>query len=298
MSYKVVVGDDDLRSIVFMKKFLEASDFSVVVAKNGLEILQCVKSEKPDIILLDIVMPIMNGFDVCMQLKSDSELKDIPIIMVTHQTDSNNLMRALDLGAFDYIKKPINEVEALARIKSALKYKEAQDKIKEIAMRDGLTGLYNHRFLIEIFEKEYSKRVEKNCNISYAMLDLDHFKKINDTYGHIFGDEVLKKIADIITESIREGDTVGRYGGEEFGVVIPDSEPEEVINICEKIRTNIENHFYNIGGSKFNLTASIGIYLCKAIPDINFKEVIKVSDEALYEAKSKGRNRIELRILN
>lgn len=294
MSYKAIVADDNPRSISTLRKILEDANMKIYFADNGIQLLELARSVEPDIIFLDIMMPKMDGFDTCKFLKNDNELKDIPIIMVTSRTSSNDLMTALDLGAFDYIKKPIDVIEAIARIKSALNYKVTHDKIKEMAMKDGLTGVYNRRVLIEELQKEYQKQARKNSRINYIMIDVDHFKLVNDTYGHVYGDEILKKMADIITSSIRISDVVGRYGGEEFGVIIPEVEPLAVLVICEKIRNNIEGYPFFNEGECVHITVSIGADSRVASMDNDFNEMIKAADKALYVAKANGRNRVEV----
>jgi diguanylate cyclase (GGDEF)-like protein len=287
----ILVVDDNSKNLRLLKDILEDENFTVFTANNGLPVLKMTHDIKPDIILLDVMMPGMDGFEVCKLLKGDYEIKNIPVIMVTAKTESADLKKALEIGAFDYIKKPIDEMEVIARIKSALRFKQYQDKLNEMASKDGLTGVFNHALLIELFEKELSKR-ERNCgDIAFVMLDIDFFKKVNDTYGHISGDMVLKELSGILTASTRSSDIVGRYGGEEFGIVLPEITAENAYQLCERIRQSVENHDFSTGKDIIKITISMGIFFKGTI---NSQSMIKKADEALYKAKQNGRNRVEV----
>lgn len=294
MSNRVLVVDDNDRNIRLLTDILEDEDYLVYSTNDALAVLQTAQSIKPDIILLDIMMPNLDGFQVCEQLKNDFALKDIPVIMVTAKTDGQDLKKALELGAFDYIKKPLDEVEVIARLQSALRFKEQQDKLKGMAMKDGLTGLYNHALLMELLEKELIQQERLNNNIAFAMLDIDYFKKVNDTYGHLVGDIVLKELAGILTQSVRKSDIVGRYGGEEFGIVFPQISQQGVWNVCERIRQNVETFNFNTDGQVIRATISIGMCFKESGKNLSNQELVKRADDALYQAKKNGRNRIEV----
>ena len=294
MNEKVLVIDDNLQNIRLLKEILEDEDFLVYTSDSGLAILEIVTNLNPDLILLDIMMPVVDGYEVCKVLKGNSLTQDIPIIMITAKTEGEDVKKALDLGAFDYIKKPVDEVEVVARVQSALRYKQQQDKLKEIASRDGLTGAYNHALLIELFQKELAKQERSRGNIAFIMLDIDYFKKVNDTYGHLAGDVVLKELTQIITRNVRSSDIIGRYGGEEFGIVLTDMQLDTVYQLCERIRQSIEGNVFTIGTESLNITVSMGVYFKTAGDSINIGEMIKKADEALYKAKHTGRNKVEI----
>jgi len=294
MGIKVLVVDDNPRNIRLLTDILEDENYEVYSVDHGLPVVEMTHRLKPDIILLDIMMPGLDGFEVCRQLKNNYEIKDIPVIMVTAKTDSIDVKKALDLGAFDYIKKPLDEVEVIARVQSALRFKEHQDRLKEMAMKDGLTGLYNHTLLMELFEKEVSQRSRANSDTAFIMLDIDYFKKVNDTYGHMAGDMILKELAVILLESVRTGDVVGRYGGEEFGIVLGNTDEKSAVEICERIRQRIENNLFSTEDRNINITISMGISIKKCDALVGTSEVIKKADEALYKAKNDGRNRVVL----
>lgn len=298
MKKKILVVDDNKMNSAMLTDILENEGYEVYSLFSGVKIVETILLIKPDAILLDIVMPDVDGFEVCRKLKKLEEAKNIPIIMITAMTDTNLLRKAFELGAFDYIKKPFDQIEVIARLQSALRYSEQQIKLESLAMRDGLTNLYNHRMVMEFLKKEMSKAVRSKHNIAFIMLDIDFFKKVNDTYGHKAGDFVIRNIADLIRNSVREGDIVGRYGGEEFCVTATDISLENVLHLGERIRKTIEEHEFDDGCNKINITASIGIAFREPSSDVNESELIKISDTKLYEAKGSGRNRIEYEILS
>ncbi|MDF2987728.1 MAG: diguanylate cyclase response regulator [Eubacterium sp.] len=297
MFNKVLVVDDNKNNIRLLTDILEDEKYEVYSTEKATEAIEMTHSNKPDIILLDIMMPEMDGFEVCKQLKSDYEIKDIPVIMVTAKTDTADLKSALDLGAFDYIKKPIDEIEVIARIQSALRFKQQQDKLKEMASKDGLTGVFNHALLIDLFEKEYLKQQRNQGDLSFVMLDIDYFKKVNDTYGHTTGDLILRELSDILSNSSRTGDIVGRYGGEEFSLVLPDTNSENAFKLCERIRKTVENYDFFTGKEHIKITVSMGICTKQPCDSILSSEMIIKADEALYIAKQNGRNQVKSMLL-
>lgn len=294
MTKTILIVDDTKLNLRILIDILSREGYAVFACTNGLKALELASRINPDVILLDIVMPELDGFEVCKLLKEKDESKDIPIIMVTSETKSKNIKKALELGAFDYIRKPIDEVEVLARVNSALRFKIHQDKLKELATKDGLTELYNHRRLIELFVKEYDKQLELKKGICFAMLDIDFYKKINDNFGHTSGDIVLREISSILKSSVRCCDIVGRYGGEEFGIVFPDIELGEALRLCEMIRKNIEEYEFNVRNQFIRVTISIGICYKSAKEHIKYNEMIEKADKALYKAKNSGRNKVEI----
>jgi two-component system, cell cycle response regulator len=292
MINKILVVDDNHNNLRLLKDILEDENYIVYTTDNSLSVIDIACNLKPDLILLDIMMPNMDGFELCQQIKSNSEINEIPIIMVTAKSEGLDLKNAFDLGAVDYIKKPFDEIEVIARIQSVLRLKQNQDTLKEKASKDGLTGVYNHALLIELFEKEYLRAIRAEENISFVMIDIDHFKLINDTYGHTGGDFILQELVKILSGSIRENDFVGRYGGEEFSIVLGNTTNEDTYTIGERIRRNVENHTFMFGEQNIHITISMGYYYKTSKDQISFTDMIKLADEALYEAKQSGRNKI------
>lgn len=294
MNVKILVVDDNSRNVRLLSDILEDENYTVYSTGDGLSVLEMANRIKPDIILLDIMMPGLDGFGVCRLLKKDFDTKDIPVIMVTAKTDGADVKKALELGAFDYIKKPMDETEVIARVQSALRFKQYQDKLKEMAMRDGLTGVYNHALLVELLEKELAKHERLGEDICFAMVDIDYFKRVNDSFGHVVGDIILRDLSKILTQSVRKGDIIGRYGGEEFGIVFPEIDETSVYQICDRIRQNVEDNYFHAEGRVVHVTVSIGICYKNAGEYLNCSEFVRRADEALYKAKRNGRNRVEV----
>lgn len=292
MSKKIMVVDDSRFNLRLLQDILENEGFAVHAVNQSLAAIQEARIFQPDIILLDIVMPNIDGFEVCRLLKEDLRLADVPVIMITAKIEASDVKKALELGAFDYIRKPVDEVEVIARIHSAIKYKEIQDKLKEMATKDGLTGIYNHSLLLELFYKEAARCERLGKDTSFVMIDIDSFKKVNDTYGHQAGDIVLKELSLILQKNTRINDIVGRYGGEEFGIVISEVDDSELIELCERIRAKVEGYNFNVGQEIIHISVSIGICTKKPDTGVSIGEIIKRADEALYMAKKKGKNRI------
>lgn len=293
MGYKVFVVDDNPKNIRLLQEILEDESYEVHSFENGLSLVALSKELKPDVILLDIMMPEKDGFQVCRELKQDPETRDIPVLMVTAKAEGTDVKRALEIGAFDYLKKPIHEVEVVARIQSALRFKEDQDRLRELAMKDSLTGLFNHASLMELLEKEWVKAERNLAPYSYAMLDVDFFKRINDTYGHAAGDRILQELARVLLGSVRKGDIVGRYGGEEFGLILPGASGDQARQLCERIRIAIAEYRFFYEKDLIPVTVSIGA--CAWTPDLReVKELAEKADQMLYQAKANGRNQVSL----
>jgi len=203
----------------------------------------------------------------------------------------------LELGAFDYIKKPFDEIEVIARVQSALRLEKLQRKLKELAIKDGLTGLYNHTLLIELLEKEIEKQQRVKGNIACVMLDIDYFKNINDAYGHIAGNMLLKEFASILRDSLRKGDIIARYGGDEFCAVLPGTSLQGAAQLCKRFRDKVQNYEFKVENKTIRITVSIGVSSIDYADNIIAKEIIKEADQNLYKAKQNGRNRIEMDII-
>ena len=298
MSYKILVVEDDEYNMKILKKILKDENYKVYTQSDGKDAVEKAKWARIDAVLLDIMMPEIDGFSVCQLLKEDPETRDIPIIMVTAITEGETLKRAFELGAFDYIKKPIDRIEVLARLSAALEYSEQQKKLQDMAMRDGLTGLYTHTLLLELLEKECSKARRYKTSLAFLMIDIDHFKKVNDTYGHRAGDMILSLVADTLEINSRRSDVVGRYGGEEFGIVLQDISYDNAWIVCERIRSSVENFEYRIGDKTVKITISIGMAYKESEAEADFEKMITTADKALYQAKKNGRNRTESIVLS
>ena len=290
---KILAVDDQEDNLDLLRQILEDNNFDVVTAMNGREAIEKVESESPDVILLDVQMPEMDGYEACDHLKKNEKTKDIPIIFLTASTGEANVVKGLTLGADDYITKPFNEKELLARVGVMIRIREAEKKIETMALTDSLTGLYNRRFLYQRFEEEISRAKRKSLALSCVMIDIDFFKKINDTYGHDFGDFVLKEVADILRMNLRGYDAIVRFGGEEFVVILAGTEPQNALIVAQKLREKVEEHTFTKASISAKLTISIGVFGCQSnqiLEDV--EKFIKFVDEAMYTAKKTGRNRV------
>ena len=294
----ILIVDDVASNLDILVELLY--DYDVVEATSGEDALEILKEEKIDIILLDIVMPKMDGYEVCKILKLDDETKDIPVIFITAKTDENSIVEAYDAGGIDYITKPFKSRELLARINRELKMQEliyqlkkSQDELKFLSSIDPLTKLYNRRYFAEASKQILSFAKRDKNNLSIIMLDIDKFKNINDTYGHQVGDDILVLLASKLQELTRDSDIICRFGGEEFLVLFPDTSMEGAYIISQKIRLEIENMILNLNNIKeLKITVSIGVSEFNHKNDESIEGIIKRADIALYKAKDSGRNKV------
>ncbi len=303
---RVLLVEDDPIQANITRKILQKTGYDVVWAQDGINAIKIVKNSNLDIILLDVIMPGMDGYEVCRWLKLDESTRGIPVIMLTVKKDLSDKISGLRVGADDYLPKPYNELELNARIYASLRTKALQDelrkknqqlekllaKLEHMAITDDLTGLFNRRRFHEILEKEFDRSRRYSSPFSLIMLDMDHFKKINDSFGHHAGDTALKEFANILRKNIRENDTASRYGGEEFMLILPGIDRKGARSLAEHLRQSTEGHaFLEV---KNGITVSIGV---TSIPDAELDDedaLIRCADYALYRAKLNGRNRVEI----
>ena len=292
---KILVVDDQKDNVELLCQILEDADFNVIPSYNGKEAIIAAEKELPDVILLDIHMPEMDGYEACKILKQNSLTSQIPIVFLTANTAEESVVKGLNLGAYDYVTKPFNEKELLARIKVMARIRASEQKAETMALTDPLTELYNRRFLMQKFEEEISRAKREKKALSCLMLDVDHFKNINDTYGHDAGDEVLKRIAACLKENLRGYDAIVRYGGEEFVVLLPNTEKESAVAVGEKIRIKVAEEKIKSGVHTISITISIGVFGSKGESLLeSAEEYISCADKALYLAKNTGRNKVVL----
>ncbi len=288
---KVLLIDDSPDALAIAKARLRKDDLDVICADNGRSGLEIAAGdEKPDLILLDVDMPEMSGFDVCKKLKEDADLQMIPVIFLTGSTDIDDKVKGLDLGAVDYVTKPFDAFELRARVRAALRTKRLQDLLVEHARIDPLTGLWNRRALTDRLGQEFANIRRNGGSVAFVMADIDHFKRVNDTYGHRIGDEVIIRVAEVLIEQCRQSDLPVRYGGEEFSVLLPDEPLESAVAMAERCRKEIEKICVNFADQEVRVTASFGV---SDSSGANSPEaLIESADAALYQAKNSGRNRV------
>jgi diguanylate cyclase (GGDEF)-like protein len=297
---RLLIVDDSPDNLEILGTRLRFRGYAVETAAGGREALARVARRPPDLILLDVMMPDLDGFEVARRIKRDPSLPFIPIILVTARDSTEDKVAGLDAGADDYLTKPINFPELEARVRSMLRIKELQDELGEknreleqLSISDGLTGLFNHRHLQDVVHEEFERARRTGEPLSVVMLDLDHFKRVNDLYGHPAGDRVLQDLAEILRHTAREIDKLGRYGGEEFLAVLPDTEPEAAAIFAERVRERVAHHLFPVGrGEPLRLTVSCGTATYPHPGVYNPWTLVQRADQAMYAAKAAGRNRI------
>lgn len=258
---------------------------------EGSPVLEMARREKPDLILLDLDMPDISGFEACRILKSDAELCMIPVLFLSGSSTPEDKVRGRDLGAVDYITKPFDASELRARVRAALRKKHLQDLLIEHAHIDPLIGLPNRRALMERLQREWA-RVERHGGwLAFVMADVDHFKQVNDGHGHHIGDKVMQEVARTIACQCREADLPTRYGGDEFAVILPDESGAGAMRLAERCRAEIEQLGITVKSELVTVTASFGV--AEALGVNSAESLIKQADEALYRAKQAGRNTVE-----
>jgi diguanylate cyclase (GGDEF)-like protein len=298
---RLLVVDDEPSILELMRRRLEALGCEVTTLSGGSDVVKVVRERLPDLVLLDVMMPDVDGFTVCRALKQDAEIRDIPVVLMTARAEVDSRIRGLELGAHDYVTKPFETAELLARVRAALRVKALQDELREtnkllerLAASDPLTDLPNRRtFDEQIFlAMERSRRTGQA--LSVIMLDLDHFKQINDAHGHQVGDEALRQVAQILGGRRRVTDLVARYGGEEFVWVLPGAVTDAAVEVAEWLRRTIEESTLETQRGPIHLTISAGVstYDPAAHGRIGSEVLLEAADQALREAKDTGRNRV------
>ena len=286
----ILVVDDTKINIDILLRIL-GRKYDIVVAANGLIALEVVKKESISLILLDIVMPEMDGYETCRQLKNNPKTAIIPVIFTTINVDEQSIETAYEVGGIDYITKPFKPKEILARVKTQLELRCLIDSLEFLATHDELTGIYNRRKFFELAELQFQQQQP----LFATMIDIDHFKAINDEFGHPVGDKVIKSIVYEIQQAKCSRAILGRLGGEEFALICQTETIEKALESVEKIRLGVAQLFIEIEGKKIYPTISCGIAQKQASMD-SIDQLLKSADEALYEAKGKGRNQSVFRV--
>lgn len=298
---KILIIDDSRLMVEFAKNILKKTGYDVITAGDGISGVELARSERPQAILLDVIMPGIDGYEACRLLKEDELTKDIGVIMLTSKAEPADKVKGLALGAVDYVTKPFDAGELIARVNIHVKLYELYEALQErnrqleqLAIRDGLTGLHNHRYFQEQLAAEMGKLQRYGDSLTCILLDIDFFKQFNDTYGHQSGDAILSQIGEILNKVTRAGDIAARYGGEEFVVLLPRCDLKMGFACAERLKKMVEENNFNYNGTAFHVTASIGVAGC---PDERIslpRDLVAGADKALYSAKRAGRNRVEV----
>lgn len=301
----ILVADDEPVNLALIKRRLEWEEYNVETAEDGGQAVAAAKRLLPDLVILDVMMPVLDGLQACRLLKEDPSTRDIPVIFLSALDDTDTKVNGLALGANDYISKPFRVEELIARVAVAIRLKRDRDLLQESAeelrrraeaasemsMTDALTGLLNRYGLQRALQRELSEARRYARPLSCLLLDIDYFKSINDTHGHAAGDAALMQAARVLTESVRGSDVVCRYGGEEFLVLAPETDARGAHSLAEKIRLAVSSRLFGDGGRAFALTLSAGV--AELRPGESGNDMIARADLALYQAKQRGRDRVE-----
>ena len=298
---RVLIAEDDPVTCHLLKTFLTKWNYDVTVVTNGTEALRILEAEgTPRLAILDWMMPGMEGPQICQRIREQKGRPYIYALLLSARSEKQDLLRGLELGADDYLTKPFDAPELRARLLVGQRILTLQDELIEAreqlrfrATYDALTGIANRAVVMDALRSELSRQVRDRRPFGVVLLDIDHFKRINDTHGHICGDAVLKEVAQRMKSSVRPYDTVGRYGGEEFLIVVSSSDEQGTMNLAERVRFALESRPINTDAGEVSVTVSCGVAVSSGKGE-DPQSLLRLADEALYRAKQQGRNRSEL----
>lgn len=290
----ILIVDDEVSNIEILSAVLE-EDHDIYFATSGDEAITTARAALPDLILLDVLMPGTDGYEVCASIKSDPLLADVPVIFTTALGDQEAEVKGLELGAIDYIAKPISPVIVRARVRNHLEMKRMRDDLAKLAVTDALTGLGNRRRLEQALNIETARLALTSGTLSVIILDIDFFKRFNDLYGHTAGDRCLTMVAAALNRAVHHAsDLTIRYGGEEFACVLPETDHDRAMDIAHGIRERVEALNIPHSGSDVAATVSvsIGVATATCVPGATPEAWVKAADAELYKAKAAGRNSV------
>ena len=298
---RILVVDDTRAGQEELVRLVEGAGHETVAVGDGLAAVKAAKSTAFDLVVLDLVLPGLDGLGVLRLLKQRSDEDDyLPVLLTSVRGDSASRVEGLRLGADDFVGRPFDEQELLARVDGLLRIKAMHDRIarskrelERLSATDGLTGLYNQRGLQTRLREELARAQRYGNGLSLALIDLDHFKRVNDTYGHLVGDEVLREFAWFLKEQVRETDVLARYGGEEFVLVLPETTTAGALCTLRRVQDEMANRRFGAPNASLVVTFSAGIAGFPGEGAQGTEDLLRRADEALYEAKRAGRNRIE-----
>lgn len=287
---KILVVDDSRVMQVLLVHILHGAGYETSVANDGREALEMIREEGFDFVLTDRCMPVMDGLELCRQVRAQNFPQYVYIAVLTAADETDDVVAALDAGADDFLSKPVVVPEMLARLRTGTRLLSLERRLRTLARVDPLTQLLNRRTYQELIEREWSAAVRYDSPLSCLMLDVDHFKSINDRYGHLAGDATLMQLAKVLQETCRRPDYVCRYGGEEFGILLPNTDLQGALRCAERCLTAIRGHKFLTGVERLSVTASIGIAE-RTTAIMSPDQLIDDADQALLLAKRQGRNR-------
>jgi two-component system, cell cycle response regulator len=302
---RVLIAEDDPVSRRLLEAILVKWGYDVTVVADGLEALRLLDcTDAPRLAVLDWMMPGMEGVQICQRLREQKGRPYIYLLLLTGRSQKQDLLKGLELGADDYLTKPFDAHELRARLRVGERILNLQDDLLAAqealhfrATHDSLTGIPNRAAIVEALVAEISRQMRDNRPFGIVLADIDHFKNVNDTYGHLLGDEVLRMVAQRLRGSTRPYDSVGRYGGEEFLIVAPSSDIPGTLALAERIRKDIESQLVVAQAGSIRVTISLGIAVSIHPPCVDIKTLLQLADDALYRAKANGRNRSEVAVV-
>ncbi len=292
----VLIVDDQPSNIQILYRIFQG-EYELHAATSGVHALEFCRTTPPDLILLDVMMPDMDGLAVCRVLKAEADTRDIPIIFVTAQSSPDDETMALETGGVDFITKPVNPLVVRARVRTHLMLKTQSDYLRSLVFLDGLTGVANRRRFDEALAIEWRQSLRRGQPLGLLMIDIDFFKRYNDHYGHQAGDVCLQTVAQtLLTQMHRPHDLVARYGGEEFVCLMPECQVSDALAKAEALRKAVQDRQLPHIGSSVQpwVTLSVGVAVIQASADSSPEALIRQADEGLYSAKAKGRNQVHL----
>jgi two-component system, cell cycle response regulator len=299
---RVLVADDDVVTRRLLESSLRRWGYDVIVACDGLEASQVLQQpDAPHLVVLDWQMPGMDGIQLCRQLRQDTDESNYTyILLLTANQAQNDVVQGLEAGADDYITKPFEPQELRVRLRNGKRIvhllqqlTSAREALRDLAARDPLTGLWNHNSIIELLDQELQRAERQGTSVGVVLVDLDFFKRINDTHGHLVGDDVLRKAAEVMRAGVRPYDAVGRFGGEEFLIVLPGCDQVNAVSHAERLRLALSRVEVIAAGNVIQFTASAGVSLIEPDNRADAQGAIAAADDAMYAAKRAGRNRVE-----
>ena len=303
---KILIAEDDPISRRLLEVFLNRWGYDVAVAASGTEALDLLDQiDAPRLAVLDWMMPGLEGVQVCRKIRERKDRPYVYILLLSARAQKEDLLLGLESGADDYLTKPFDAPELRARLHVGQRILQLQDGLMAAgaellfrATHDSLTGISNRGVILDILRREHSRQVREGGSFGIVLLDVDHFKSVNDTYGHLRGDTVLQEVVRRVTSTVRAYDTVGRYGGEEFLIVAPSSGAEGILRLSERVRLAIEATPIKTDAGEISVTVSLGLAVSSEAAPLDPELMLSTADEALYRAKADGRNRSEMGILD
>ena len=305
---KVLLAEDSKTNQILIRAYIEEAGHEIVIVKNGQEAVEQFSHERPDLMLMDIIMPVKDGIEAAQEIRLLCEQDNdwVPIIFLSAMTESKDIVRAIDAGGDDYLTKPVEAVVLNAKLRAMQRIADMRQQLQQanrellrMTVRDGLTGIANRRHFDEVISREVKRAIRTHSSVSLVMCDIDSFKPYNDNYGHQSGDDCLKYVARTMARvSKRPGDLVARYGGEEFGLILPETDITGAQAIAENVRSAVDelnlSHAYSLVTDHVTISAGVATISPNKGDDVAVivKQLIKTADKGLYQAKDQGRNQV------